>query len=294
MRNPLLALALSLSVPFAACGQEASPDAASATVPTAAADLAAPVPGSVPYRFDQPVASFTLPEELREISGLTVLDDRSLGAVQDEEGTLFVLDQETGEIVSVVTFGPPGDYEGVELADGRLFILRADGALIEVEGWQGGASRSQTYALDLPADCDAEGLGYDAEGGDLLIACKENGGTGTSGRKAIFALHLANWALGRQPAFVLDTRGVDGDGDLAPSAVAVHPITGHVAVLSSKLPVLVMLSADGAAAGAWDLSAAQFEQAEALAFLPNGDLFVASEGDDGPAVLKRFAYQAAP
>ena len=290
MRTPLLALSLALSL--AACGQDVGPVTAS-VVPSRAGDAVPPDPAA-PYRFDQPVAAFTLPEELREISGLTVLDDRSLGAVQDEEGRLFVLDQETGEITSVVPFGPPGDYEGVELADGRLFVLRADGALLEVEGWQGGASRTQTYALGLPADCDAEGLGYDAAGHRLLIACKEDGGTGVSGQKAVFALHLDGWTLDRQPAFTLDARGVDGDGDLKPSAVAVHPVTGQVVLLSSKLPVLVVLAPDGAAAHAWDLSAAGFEQAEGLAFLPNGDVFIASEGDDGPPVLKRFAYQQTP
>src|SRR5690554_2046183 len=39
---------------------------------------------SAPYRFDQPIARFELPADLVEISGLTVLDERTLGAVQDE------------------------------------------------------------------------------------------------------------------------------------------------------------------------------------------------------------------
>ncbi|HLT46416.1 MAG TPA: SdiA-regulated domain-containing protein [Rubricoccaceae bacterium] len=293
MRPLLLALAVSLALPLTACGQDAAPDVTSAVLAgTAARDGTASTSAS--YAFDQPVAVFTLPEELREISALTVLDERHLGAVQDEEGALFVLDVETGEVVTVVPFGPAGDYEGVELAAGRLFVLRSDGALLELEGWEGGPSRVQTYALDLPTDCDAEGLGYDGAAGSLLIACKEDGGVGVNGQKAIFALHLDDWALGRQPAYVLDARGVNGDREVKPSAVAVHPVTGQVAVLSSTLPVLVALAPGGAVAHAWDLSAAGFEQPEGLAFLPNGDLFIASEGDDGPPLLKRFEYLEAP
>src|SRR5690606_1643709 len=128
----------------------------------------------------------------------------------------------------------------------------------------------------------------------LLIACKEDGGVGVSGRKALFALDLDGWSLGRQPAYVLDGRGVSGDGGLKPSAVAVHPGTGHVVVLSSKRPLLIALAPGGGEAQAWDLRAAGFEQPEGLAFLPNGDLFIASEGDDGPPMLMRFDYLGAP
>ena len=136
----------------------------------------APDGGAGPYRFDRPVASFDLPADLVEISGLADLGDGTLGAVQDEDGELYVLAQETGEVVRVVPFGPPGDYEGVELVGDRLFVLRADGALLELSGWRGDEARAETVETGLGAkDCDAEGLGYDAGGGRLLIACKEEG-----------------------------------------------------------------------------------------------------------------------
>ena len=44
----------------------------------------------------------------------------------------------------------------------------------------------------------------------------------------------------------------------------------------------------------WDLGPAAFEQPEGLAFLPNGDVLVSSEGDDGPALIVRFAYLPTP
>ena len=89
-----------------------------ATVSTAAA------PSVGPYRFDQPVARFEMPDALREISALTVLPDGQLGAVQDEDGDLYVLSAETGRIEAVIPFGPPGDYEGIEFVGDRLFVLR--------------------------------------------------------------------------------------------------------------------------------------------------------------------------
>jgi uncharacterized protein YjiK len=292
MRIALLVLTASAALSLSACDRSAGPAAASAASPPNVAVAQAPAASpTIPYRFDQPIAYFRLPEGLKEISGLTVLDDRTLGAVQDEEGRLYVISQETGDVTAVIPFGPPGDYEGLELAAGRLFILRADGVLVEIEGWQGGATRSQTYTLELPTDCDAEGLGYDPAEGRLLIACKEEGGNAIGNRKAVFALQLDEWALGRTPAFVLDSRALDRERELKPAAIAVHPVTGHVMVLSSTLPVLVSLAPDGTVAQAWDLSAARMEQPEGIAFLPGGDLFIASEGDDGPPLLMRFAYE---
>lgn len=270
-----------------------APDDPDALVPPASApappeaETASTTDG--PYRFDQPVASFTLPEVLREISGLAVLGDGLLGAVQDEEGDLYVIDQETGRVTTVVPFGPPGDYEGIELAGDRLFVLRADGALLELEGWTGGEARTRTFETGLGAkECDAEGLG--ADDGRLLIACKEEGDGPLDGRNVVYAFDLSRNALLEEPALVLDPEAVPGDRKLRPSALAVHPVTGHTVLLSSRRNALISLDASGTPVSAWDLGPAAFEQPEGLAFLPNGDLFVSSEGDDGPPVLLRFAY----
>lgn len=254
--------------------------------------LPVPTEADVPYRFDEAVAAFSLPEELREISALTVLDERHLGAVQDEKGTLYVLDQESGEITAVMPFAPPGDFEGIELASGRLFALRADGALFEVEGWAGGETRLREYTTGLGKACDAEGLGFEASKDRLLIACKENGGV-SGNRRSVYAFDLGAMALIPEPAFVVDPGEVEGAQKLKPSALAVHPRTGHVFVLCSVGMSLVAFSPDGPLVRAWDLEAAGFEQPEGIAFLPNGDVFIASEGDDSDPVLKLFAYQSA-
>jgi uncharacterized protein YjiK len=235
---------------------------------------------------------FELPADLVEISGLTDLGDGTLGAVQDEDGDLYVLSQETAEVVRVVPFGPPGDYEGVELVGDRLFVLRADGALLELSGWRGEAAQARTVETGLGAkDCDAEGLG--ADGARLLIACKKEGDDAYDNRNVVWAYDLGAGALGAEPAFVVDPDAVEGDRKLRPSALAVHPVTGAVVALSSRRESLVALDAEGRATDVWDLRPAAFEQPEGLAFLPNGDVWVSSEGGDGPAVLARFAYEPA-
>ena len=266
-------------------------DAPPAAVVTPARAVGTP---SVPYRFDQPIARFELPADLVEISGLTVLDERTLGAVQDEEGTLFALDRETGEVTAVMPFGPPGDYEGVELVGDHLYVLRSDGVLFHVAGWGGGDMNSREIATGLARDCDAEGLGYDAARERLLIACKEATSEDAAGLRAVYAFDPRSEALDEAPAFVIDSDEVGGSRPLKPSAIAVHPVTGTVVVLSSAREVLVSLDASGAVADVWRWAEAGFEQPEGIAFWPNGDLVVSSEGNKRPAVLMMFAYEAAP
>lgn len=290
-------LAACLGLALTACGPDASADPA-ARVPSDPPTASVPAPGGAPasapgpYRFDRPSVSFELPDALVEISGLTDLGDGTLGAVQDEDGDLYVLSQETGEVVRVVPFGPPGDYEGVELVGGRLFVLRADGALLELTGWRGEAAQARTVETGLGAkDCDAEGLG--ADGARLLIACKKEGDDAYDNRNVVWAYDLDAGALSAEPVLVVDPDAVEGDRKLRPSALAVHPVTGRVVLLSSRRESLVALDAEGRASGVWDLGPASFEQPEGLAFLPNGDVWVSSEGGDGPAVLARFAYEPA-
>lgn len=286
--HPLLTGCLALAL--SACGPEAGDPARGATAPTTPVSVVAGS-SAAPYRFDQPVARFEMPDALREISALTILDADHLGAVQDEDGDLYVLSIETGAVVRVVPFGPPGDYEGIERVGDRLFVLRADGAILDLDGWAGVETQATVYETGLGAkDCDAEGLG--ARNGQLLIACKEDDGDDLN---RVYAFDLATNAIVSTPVLTLDRNAVPGsDKKLRPSALAVHPVTGHTVVLSSRRDALVALDAGAAVADVWDFSPAALPQPEGLAFLPNGDALMSSEGGDGPAVILRFAYQPAP
>ena len=89
-RKPVLRLLAGLVlVALVGCGNGEAPSASVVSHSAAA-------PAAAPYRFDTPSAQFDLPGRLDEISGLTALDATRLGAVQDEDGVLFVIDAATG------------------------------------------------------------------------------------------------------------------------------------------------------------------------------------------------------
>lgn len=247
------------------------------------------------YTFDQPALSFVLADELRENSGLAILPNGQIGTVQDEDGIVYALNPETGTIEAEYPFGESGDYEGIEWVGDRGFVLRSDGTLIELVGWPDDVREAQTYETSLKRKNDAEGLGYDAASGRLLIACKEDPGAGLDegDERAIYAFDPETGELTDDPVYVIDLRDIEElasrGGAFRPSAVAVHPSNGDVYVLSGPSQALAILTSGGDLKSVHTLDRSMFEQPEGLAFTSDGTLYISSEGSDGPPMLYRFA-----
>ena len=292
-----LAAAALILVACSPGGDEREGRSGTASASPTSGTIAASSTDDSPYAFERPVAAFELSDELMEISGLAVVGDGRLAAVQDEDGILFLLDAATGSITGRIAFGDGGDYEGVELVDDRIFVLRSNGNLIELSGWQEDRIESISYKTGLKASNDTEGLAYDAAGGRLLVVTKEDPGKGLDEdrHRGIYAFDLGTGELSKDAALVIDLdqirSALPGLKAFKPSALAVHPESGDVYVLSSTEQALVALDDSGRVRHAWKLSPEQFEQPEGLAFLPDGDLLISSEGVAGPAMLFRFAMQ---
>ena len=276
---PLALLLAGASLAVVACERPAP----AASAPAEAVD---PV---VPYRLDAPDARLVLPLALREVSGLTVLPSGRLGAVQDESGVIYEVDPVTGDVVDELAFEDAGDYEGVALAPDAVWVLRSDGDLFRVARAAGGAVRVEKVETALGGKNDTEGLAYDAAGDRLLVAAKEDPGDGLGKVRAVYAFGLDVRTLSDQPVFTLDRALVDDVAPFKPSAIAVHPASGHVYVLSSVRKALAVLDADGTLLAVRPLDAALFPQPEGIAFAADGTLFIASEGPTGPGTILRFA-----
>lgn len=268
--------------------------------------------GDSAYVFEEPDARFTLPDELDEISGLVALEDGMLAAIQDEEGELYIIDPSTGAVVETRSFGKKGDYEAVDVAEGRLLVLRSDGEVSWFTDWSAPAFVGQSFGLDIPKRCDAEGMRYDVKGRRLLVSCKDEPGKGLELEKAIFAYSIEGEKLQEEPVYIIDSRSFNASApdhpvnkavrsvlsdkvDLSgfrPSELAIHPITDELYVLSSVRESILSLNREGQVTGIWTLDGELLDQPEGMAFLPNGDLFISSEsGGNKRAVLMRFNYR---
>lgn len=277
-----------------------------------------PLPGASPpargtYEFGQPDATFELSSALREISGITVLNDSLLGAVEDESGVLFVLDLRNGTIVAEHSFGPPGDYEGLASNGPRVFVLSSDGTLTLIDDWRAAALEVRTLDPGLADGNDMEGLAYDAARHRLLLVCKTCPGDTEHRQKFIYAFDLATETLAPEPVLTIEAEAymdaanepwinrkiraiIDPLFDLSglkPSGLAIHPQTGELLVLSSGRRSLAVVGPDGSIHAVWSLPSKLFGQPEGVTALPNGDLFISNEGNVGRATLVRFNRRTA-
>lgn len=249
--------------------------------------------GVTGYDLQKPDTVFTLARSLREISGLATASDSLLLAIQDEAGRVFTLSATTGQIVGESRFASGGDYEAVELVGESVWIVQSDGDLfVRLHGSDKKAERVNT---DMKAKHDVEGLAFHPDESVVLLAAKEH--LTKARERVIFSLpaddpdkKTAIWAT-----IKIDTVAARLDLDsrsstrFKPSGLAVHPLTGHTYVVSSALQVLIVLDAQRRLAEVSRLDPDLLPQPEGIAFLPNGDMFIASEGSRRGR-LARFTY----
>jgi hypothetical protein len=268
------------------------------------------------YALAVPDTSIVLPPRLAEVSGVTALSGTEVALIQDEDGVVFVYDLARRRIVREIPFGLPGDYEDVAVADSRLFVLRSDGVLFEIQGLSG-RPRVRAHVLRLPAS-DSEGLCLDARRRRLLIAPKSMlaRGEDLKDTRRIFAYGLGAAALEPRPAMIFSVDAVRafaerqarqvrgkraGPGGNAgaslrfmPSAIAIHPTTFEIFVVSAVDRVLATFDENGRVTGFASLDAGLFRQPEGLTFLANGDLVITSEASGARPLLHLFKPRSQP
>ncbi len=252
------------------------------------------------YNLLEPSETYILPETLTEISGLTALNDSVLACVEDESGVIFLYSLTKDKMVDQLRFAGPGDYEGIELADNAIYALKSNGNLYQYSLVDGSTN---TIKTPLKRSNNSEGLAFDKKNNRLLIALKgEAGLEGTKIRgKAIYAYHLSEgfieqpiWIITpeelvrwnqNQPASLKITNKRLG---FMPSAMAVHPHNNDIYIVATVGKMLLVLSADGRIKHCIPISPRVFRQPEGICFTSNGDLIIASEGQDGNGKIQLF------
>lgn len=267
------------------------------------------------YDFSAPDAVFSLDPELDEISGLAVLDADELGAVQDEKGRLYVIRISDGRVARSVKFGKKGDFEGIERVNNTIWALRSDGRLFRmaVPGPDDETVTADEFETELTARHNAEGLAYDAVGNRLLIACKDYPGKGYRHVRAVHAFDLTTAAMAPEPVYLIDLDSLEAHverprgestlrtilrrtfnaSDFRPSALAVHPESGRIWVISSTLKALVELLPDGGIAQVHLLTDDRMPQPEGLAIDSDGTIYIATEKARGGGEARLFVFRQA-
>ncbi|SFD23323.1 Uncharacterized protein YjiK [Spirosoma endophyticum] len=244
-------------------------------------------PFKLPYQLTAPDENYTMPNELKEISGLTYYKNNQLLCVQDEEAVVYVFDTKKKEVVKDFGFGGYGDFEGIEYVNDDVYVLESNGNLFRFKPESTQIGRTKT---DLPKKTEVEGLGYNPKTKRLLIAVKEGKG---SSDKAVYSFDLLNKAVFKDMSLndeQLEGAGIDPK-TWKPSGIAVHPITGEWYMLTSAGKRLLITNHEAKIIYSEPLDPKQFRQPEGICFAPNGDLFIASEGDGKKGYILKFGYK---
>lgn len=269
-----------------------------------------------PYQLNQPDETFKLPNDLEEISGLGISEDgQELVAVQDEDGKLFFLDSQAGTVNREVKFWKDGDYEGIEWAGDRVYVVKSSGTIYEVSDWDQEEPEVEKYNFFLDSKNDVEGLCYDRANNRLLLACKAKAGHEEEFKeqKGIYAFDLATKTLQPDPVYLVSLKEVNDyldkhpnlrklekllkffDPDepfgFAPSAIGIHPQTGDLYLTSSVGKLLLVLNSAGQVQHIEKLDKDIHAQPEGLCFAPDGSLYISNEGKGGDGRLLKFNPQ---
>jgi WD40 repeat protein len=243
------------------------------------------------YDLNNPSHRYNLPDELVEISGVSPLNDSIIACVQDDLGIIYYYNLKNNTIADRIRFGENGDYEDLCLNNGYFYVLRSDGTVFRIDR-DNNKNPSKRYRL--PVEClDNEGFCYSAKERMFFLAGKsrnvydENASnryiflfslqhdTFTVTRKVIIRIKDIHANL--SSAYAGDIQKISGC-DFNPSAVAVHPITGELFVLSAKSKLLIILDSAKTVTYVRPLNGAIFHKPEGIAFHPNGDMLISSEG----------------
>ena len=258
---------------------------------------------TLPYNFDAPSLTINLvSEDLKEVSGLSPTDEPGVFlAIADERGEIYFIDGNGGGAISTrVLFREKGDFEGVEWVDKKMYAVKSNGDVFEINKWKNSPPEVKECHTFLHKEDDVEGLGYDPVRKSLLLACKGDPEQDTVRR--IFSFNLETRQLDSIPAYTINPLEVNSrvpyDSDdkkgrfFSPSGIAVHPKSKDVFVTSTALKRLVVLDhSTGKIRYAIRLNKDLLPQPEGIAFDSQGNLFLSSEGKKGEGMLLRFDYR---
>ncbi|HWJ24942.1 MAG TPA: SdiA-regulated domain-containing protein [Flavisolibacter sp.] len=256
------------------------------------------------YDLSKPAQKWVLPKELKEISGCTWIDKNHLLVIEDLHPNLYLLRLDEQPVIEkVIPFQQDNndkkfDIEDVTIANNTVYALWSHGVIYKITNWQG-----QPQVKQLPTSLNkknnTEGICFDPVSGNLLIACKDESDLTDEKKstRAIYAFDIQKENMIEEPFLTLhkkDFKSMENDKiEFFPSAIAVHPVTHDIYVLSTRdTKCMAQYSHDGKLKGFQYINRDEMLQPEGICFAPDGTLYISSEGKHGEhASIFRFNYK---
>ena len=254
------------------------------------------------YDFKNPVGKWLLSDSLAEISGIVLLKNNNILAIEDIHPILYEirLNDSAGIITKKTEFRKSDeekfDFEDIAMIGDSVYALWSHGAIFKISSRKGKATSQRTKTW-LRKDNNTEGLAYDPVTGNLLIACKEEAGIADAKKsdRAVFEFDTRSDSLEEKPFMMIakkDFENIAGEKvDFYPSAIGVHPVTHDIYIISTKdTKCIAQFSHDGKLKAFDYLEKDMLPQPEGICFDANGDMYISTEARHGkPAYIYKFA-----
>lgn len=231
------------------------------------------------------LTTWLLPNDLIEISGIDWMDTDRFACVQDEAGKIFIFNTRSNKIEQEIPFAEKGDYEGIAVAGGAIYVLQANGSIFEVKGYKNDNPVVKVYNTHLKKKQDAESLAYDEKNNRLLVAVKAID-LNSNDYKGIYAFDLKSKQMAAAPVYKIDLKHKifqemnkgKIENSISPSDLAIHPLTGDLYILEGTNPKLLIMDSKGSILSLYNLKGADFPQPEGITFNPEGKMYISNEG----------------
>ncbi len=245
-----------------------------------------------------------VPKDLKEISGISFVNDSIVAAIEDENGVLYFFDLNKKKIIREFSFAEEGDYEDLARKDNIMYVVRADGIIYQLVDFAGEHPQITYYKTPLKSENDIEGLAYDAKNDRLLLSVKGKNLSKADDEeevKNIYQFTLKDMKFHEEPVFRIFLKDIEDQfrGDalmqaskhflkavgnnnlnkvIKPSALTYNPINGKLYVLSAINSFILVLNEDGSFDKIIRFGGSEFIQPEGIAFNSKGELFISNEG----------------
>lgn len=269
--------------------------------------LVEPAEGAHKYNLRNYTQKYFLPYALEEISGLSYVSDGVLACIQDEDGKLFMFNYHDEIITRSIKFWKSGDYEGIEVVGDTAYVVNSKGDLL-LFNYKGKEGKLNTLEIKTPLGKknDIEGLAYDNKNDRLLMICKGESDLDNKkvDGKAVYKFHRKKNKLSEKPLFSIEKKHIKNflekhkDNayeekriNFRPSGIALHPIDDNFYIIASTGKLMLVVNRKGEIQASYPIAPSVLGQPEGICFAPNGDLFLASEGEGDKGYILRFQME---
>ncbi len=256
---------------------------------------------SYSYDLKTPVHSWKLPEQLVEVSGNTWIDQDHLILIEDLNPLLYLvkIDADKLTLEKTISFKKDDDekfdIEDVTIVNNIVYALWSHGTVFKISDWNSNPSVEKIKTF-LKKENNVEGLCYDPVTNKLLLACKDESNVPDEKKstRAVYALDMSNGELEKNPFLLIHKNDFEKVADekleFNPSAIAIHPVTHDVYLLSTRdTKCMAIYSHDGKLKDFQFIDKDLMPQPEGMCFSPDGKLYISSEGKKGdPGNLFEF------